>query len=117
MISSFDPFWSCGGLHVVTAFATAAFGEVHIVTISMATELPMRVFFQFIGFSKWQSVTTGWIDILGAVIVIIGVMLLPCKALVEEYRARKRDNSEMRNGKLEKSPILEKPQKYIQQRL
>ena len=69
---------------IATYFISISYGEVILVSIVITSDIPMRVFFQFVGFSDIQAVQTGWWDIMGAILVTIGVLVLPCWELSEK---------------------------------
>ena len=93
-------------LAIVTTFATISYGEVQLVTIIFTFALPLRVFFQYVGFSHLQPVQTGWMDAAGALLVTISVILTPSRILLNEWISGKFKKADGENHLDEDEPLM-----------
>ena len=65
-------------------FEAIVYGEVNLVTIVFTSQIPMKVLFQFVIFPHMQKETTDWLDILGAMLVMLGLTGLPTYQLIRD---------------------------------
>ena len=71
------------GIGLVSHYVAICEGEINFVCIVFNAEIPMKVIVQFLIFPDMQIVQTNWLDIVGAMLVIIATILLPLHEILK----------------------------------
>ena len=74
------------GLGLITFYIAVSYGDVTLLSIVLTSDIPIRVVMQFVMFSDLQPEQTGWVDVLGAMLVALAVSILPISQLIARYR-------------------------------
>ena len=78
----------CAVFAIVSLYVCISYGEIVLMCIVSTSAIPMREFSQFILFPELQPAETNWLDLLGAGLVTVAILILPCNELIKEYKER-----------------------------
>ena len=81
-------------LLIMSYYIGLYYGELYLLSLTLTAEIPMRVFVQFVAFTQLQPETTGWVDIVGASVVTLGIIILPIGHLLGNQEEKKVHSTE-----------------------